>query len=147
MLETTLAKELVAFLEEALVNTWLPLENGGGKPPQIIDGFLPPKSKNDDFPFVIVRPESGTSDRGRTTVTVSLIIGCYSEELDGYGYCVEVMQRIRAALATFENQTLANRFQLEFPITWQQMEEQPYPLWLLNMTTKWTFNTPQLTNF
>ncbi|MGN1149406.1 MAG: hypothetical protein ACI4SY_01730 [Sutterella sp.] len=150
MLETNLAFSLGVFLEDALKETRFPTKSGSViRAPKVFNGYLPPKRSqlDDDFPFVIVRAEDGTSDRGQTTATVSLIIGCYSEETDGYAYCLEIMEKIRLALCQLECQTLDRRFQLEFPITWANVTEQPYPQWQLVMTTKWVFNTPEMANF
>ncbi len=149
MIETNLAIALGVFIEDALKELRLKTKKGELRAPQIVDGYLPPKRtlEDDDFPFVIVRAEEGTSFMGQTSVTVSLIVGCYTTETDGYAHCMEIMQRIRAALCQMPEQTLDERFQLEFPIVWRNFPEQPYPQWQLEMTTKWTFNTPQLTNF
>lgn len=150
MLETKLALALDAFIEDALKDTLFPTKTKDVfRAPTVFDGYLPPKRTlpDDDFPFVVVRAEEGTSDRGQTTVTVSLIIGCYTTETDGYSHCLEIMQKIRLALCQMENQTLESRYQLDFPISWSNIPEQPYPQWQIQMTTKWTFNTPELTNF
>lgn len=149
MLETNLVKAICSFLEDSLNDLSLETEGGGFKPPQIVNGYLPPKRKNeeDDFPFVIVRPENGTSELGSTDCTVSLIVGCYSEGMDGYEYCLSVMQHIRQALMSMEMLTLEKRYQLAFPIKWKNTDQQPYPFWQLEMTTEWTFNTPQFANF
>ena len=149
MIETNLAIALGVFIEGALKDLRLKTKKGELRAPQVVDGYLPPKRTldDDDFPFVIVRAEEGVSDMGQTVVTISLIVGCYTTETDGYAHCMEIMQRIRFALCRMPNQTLAGRYQLEFPITWRNTPEQPYPQWQLEMTTKWVFNTPQLTNF
>ena len=149
MIETNLAIALGVFIEDAIKELRLKTKKGELRAPQIVDGYLPPKRtlEDDDFPFVIVRAEEGTSFMGQTSVTVALIIGCYTTETDGYAHCMEIMQRIRSALCQMPEQTLDERFQLEFPIVWRNAPEQPYPQWQLEMTTKWTFNTPQLTNF
>lgn len=150
MQETNLALALGAFVTEALKETRFPTKTKGlMRAPTVFDGYLPPKRTlpDDDFPFVIVRAEEGTSFRGQTTVTVSLIIGCYTTETDGYSHCLTIMEKLRTAFCQLESQTLDRRFQLEFPITWSNIPEQPYPQWQLEMTTKWTFNTPEAANF
>lgn len=150
MLETHLALALGVFIEEVVKDFRLPTKTDkAGRAPKVIDGYLPPKrsANDDDFPFVIVRAEEGTSDRGQTTVTVSFIIGGYSTETDGYMHCLEVMERIRGALCQLPNQTLNARYQLTFPIEWRNVPEQPYPYWQIELTTRWTFNSPQVTDF
>ena len=146
MIETDLALSLGIFVEQALKDLRLPTKTPNHfKAPTIFDGYLPPKRAmaDDDFPFVIVRAEDGVSERGKTIVTIALIIGCYTTETDGYAHCLEIMQRIRKALCELPAQTLVKKYQLAFPITWNNVPDQPYPQWQIEMTTKWVFNTPQ----
>lgn len=149
MLETNLSKALCEFVAKATEGFRLQTKDGELRAPRIIEGYLPPKraKDDDDFPFVVVRYEEGSSEQGATDATFSLIIGCYTTEPDGYIYCMQVMERLRLALCEMENQTLDERFQLSFPIRYKNVDEQPYPHWQLEMTTQWTFNTPQLINF
>ena len=150
MIETNLALALGELIEEALKEQRLPTKTKDTlRPPVIFDGYLPPKRAldEDDFPFVIVRAEAGISNRGKTEVTVAFIIGCYSTETDGYTYCMQIMEQIRRMICELPSQTLAKRYQLQFPITWNNVPNQPYPQWQLEMTTKWVFNTPQLGGF
>ena len=145
MIENKLTEALRDFIKEAIKDFRLPVENGEMRAPQVVNGYLPPKRSGDcdDFPFVIVRPEKGTSDREATEITVSIIIGCFAEEYDGHEYCLNVMARIRSALASMENNILANKYVLNFPIDWDISPDQPYPQWQIDMTTHWQFNTPQ----
>ena len=150
MLETRLVIDLGIFIEEVVKDFRMRTKTeGGNRNPQIINGYLPPKrsTAEDDFPFIIVRAEEGISQMGRTSVMVSLIIGAYTTETDGYSHCLEIMQRIRTALCQLPNQTLNARYQLEFPIEWRNVPDQPYPQWLIEMTTHWVMNTPALTDF
>ena len=150
MVETKLVLDLGLFLEEVVKNfRMLTKTEGQSRPPLVVDGYLPPKRSTnaDDFPFVIVRAEGGVSQMGQTSVEVSFIIGSYTTETDGYAYCLEIMQRIRTALCQLPNQTLNARYQLEFPIEWRNVPDQPYPQWLIEMTTHWVMNTPALTDF
>ena len=146
MVENHLLDALRAYLEKELSAFRLPAQSGEHRPPQIVDGFLPPKRSNwnDDFPFVIVRPRTGQVEMGETDITVSIIIGCYTEEMDGHRHCLNVASRIRNALTTLPNQTLDRRFILAFPFKWTCHDEQPYPLWQVDMETRWTTNTPEI---
>lgn len=150
MVETNLVLDLGVFLEDVVKEYQLPTKTEGmTRAPRIIDGYLPPKraTDGDDFPFIIVRAEEGISHMGRTEVTVSFIIGTYTTETDGYAHCLEIMQRIRTALTQLPNQTLNARYQLAFPIEWRNVPDQPYPQWIIEMTTHWVMNTPALTQF
>ena len=150
MVETKLVLDLGIFIEDVVKDFRMKTKTEGHRrPPKVIDGYLPPKraTEEDDFPFVIVRAEEGISQPGSTQVSVSFIIGAYTTETDGYAHCLEIMQRIRTALCQLPNQTLNARYQLEFPIEWRNVPDQPYPQWLIEMTTHWVMNTPALTNF
>ena len=151
MIEQELVKSLREFIKDAVKDFRLPVETEK-KPraPKVYDGYLPPKrSENgDDFPLIIVRPESATTEREETEVSVAIIVGCYTEEFDGHEYCLNVMTRIRNALTSMENGILAKKYVLKFPITWNIVPEQPWPQWELEIDTKWCFNTPQaITDF
>lgn len=120
------------------------------KQPQVIDGYLPPKrstrnAENEevpDYPFIIIRPTDGrTPTNEASQVTVSLLIGCFSEDYDGYKACLLVLAAIRTALMA--QPTLDQRFRMEMPFEWQQPEDQPYPEFMLQITTRWTVPTPQ----
>ena len=145
MNENDLAKELRIYLEKVVSDYRLPVKNGEPRSPNVLNGYLPPKrsGQNDDYPFVLVRPDSGQSEEEQTEVTVSIIIGCYTEEFDGHEYCLNIMQRIRTALTSLPNGILADKYVLDFPFRWENYPEQPYPQWLLEIETKWVFNTPQ----
>ena len=155
MIETNLTKALIAFVGTALKDLRLPVQTEQTdeteeeaeelQPVRIFDGYLPPKTgESDDLvPFVVVRAQKGVIERGVTTVTVDLIVGCYTSETDGYALCLEAMQRLRTELCRLPCQTLDSRFQLQFPIEWSNVGDQPYPQWQMAMSTQWSFRTPQ----
>lgn len=156
MIEVYLTKALREFIKAAVKDFRLPVEKGEIRAPQILNGELTPKQyiepnqseRKDDFPFVVVRPEGATTERERTEVTVSIVIGCYTKEFDGHDYCLNVMSRIRNALTAMENGTLDQKYILQFPIEWDNIPQQPWPQWQIIMTTRWVFNTPQaIANF
>lgn len=136
---------LIEKIADAVKDMRLPVKNGEPRSPKVFDGYLPPKRSGaeDDFPCVIMRPEKGEDSEREADVSAVVIIGCYSEEFDGYRHCVNVMERIKSALATMENGTLANRYILKYPIKWNLAEEQPYPMWQLEMELAFGYRTPQ----
>lgn len=136
---------LMAKIAESVKDMRLPVKNGEPRPPKVIDGYLPPKRSgaDDDFPLVIVRPEKGEIEERAANISAVLIVGCWSEEFDGYKHCVNVMERIKSALATMENGTLADKYVLQYPIKWTLAEEQPYPLWQLEMELSFAHRAPQ----
>lgn len=145
MVEIELCKALRDFIDEAVEDFQLPVESGGMRAPTVVNGYLPPKRKgpDDDFPFVLVRPISGQIDAGETTTSVAIVIGCYSEEFDGHEHCLNVMSRIRNALCALPGSVLAKKYVLTRPVEWSLSEDQPYPLWQIDMTTTWQYRAPE----
>lgn len=147
MTENHLTQELRAFLADALKDfSYLAQDGKTEGSPKVINAFLPPKKESDgrDWPFVVVRPVEGSIDEEKTTVSVQIIVGCWSREFEGYEYCLNVLSRIRNALAMLPARTLDHRFLLAFPVKWELLNEQPYPSWTAVMTTDWMLRTPDV---
>ena len=144
MIETQLCSDLRGLIGEAVANYRLPTAGGSFRAPLVINGYLPPKrSGAEDFPFVLVRADSGSSDRDSTTVKVDIIIGMYSEAFDGHEFCLGVMDRVRTALMALPELTLSGRYQLRGEVSWNTYSEQAYPLWQLDMQTEWLMRSPE----
>lgn len=163
MVEIELCRALRAFIEDAVKDLQLPVEptaeqiqNGEAekasedeyvfrRTPKVINGYLPPKRSQQvqDFPFIVVRPDEGDSDRESTRVTVSIIFGAYSQSGDGYEHCLNMMARVRNALMSMPFQTLDERYQLRDDISWQNFPDQPCPYWQIDMKTHWQVQAPQ----
>ena len=149
MVTNFLTKDLRKLCEQAVKDFRLPTKDGKTlRAPQIVNGFLPPKRSTDldDFPFVLVRPEQCTGDRESEEVRVNIIVGCYSEEYDGFEYGVNVVERIKEKICTLPSETLAQRYQMRYPIKWTMVPEQPWPQWQIDMETIWIFNSPRNTD-
>ena len=149
MVTNFLTKALRELCEQAVKDFRLPTKDGKTlRAPQIVNGFLPPKRSTDldDFPFVLVRPEQCTTDRESEEVRVNIIVGCYSEEYDGFEYGVNVVERIKEKICTLPDETLAQRYQMRYPVKWTMVPEQPWPQWQIDMETIWIFNSPRNTD-
>lgn len=149
MVTNFLTKALRELCEQAVKDFRLPTKDGQTlRAPQIVNGFLPPKRSTDldDFPFVLVRPEQCTTDRESEEVRVNIIVGCYSEEYDGFEYGVNVVERIKEKICTLPAETLDQRYQMRYPIKWTMVPEQPWPQWQIDMETIWIFNSPRNTD-
>lgn len=149
MVTNFLTKALRELCEQAVKDFRLPTKDGETlRAPQIVNGFLPPKRSTDldDFPFVLVRPEQCTTERESEEVRVNIIVGCYSQEYDGFEYGVNVVERIKEKICTLPAETLAQRYQMRYPIKWTMVPEQPWPQWQIDMETIWIFNSPRNTD-
>ena len=151
MIEVNLITALQRFLEDAVKDYALPASDGNPKVPTIINGYLPVgQNDNDDNPFIIVRAVSSTADREAVAVEVALIIGCYDpqQNQDGFNRVLEITARIRTALMGMENQVLKDidgkpRYQFMPEITWENVSDQAYPYFQLQMMTSWRIRVPQ----
>ena len=155
MVEIELCRSLRAFIEDAVKDLYLPCaaeddkasdwEYESRRVPRVINGYLPQKRSEaeDDFPFIVVRPDEATSTRESTSVTVSIIFGAYSESPDGYEHCLNMVSRVRTALMAMPFLRLDDRYILEDELSWSNFSEQAWPYWQVDMTTKWTFISPQ----
>lgn len=146
MQEIDLCTSIRTRIESVTASLLLQTDHGEDalKAPQVVNGYLPPKRSNDipDFPYIIVRPSNGRTDNQSSSVCeVKILIGCFSEEYDGYEYAIQVMDRIR--LSFMQSPTLDKKFRFEFPFDFTLFDDQPYPEWMLECTTRWTIATPQ----
>lgn len=122
------------------------------KAPRIVNGYLEPKRSRGpketepDFPYIIVRPPNGNTQQDHTsTVQVNLIIGCHSEEFDGYEYCLHVLSEVRRGLMEQPNLNpgaIGSVFRMEYPFEWEMPDDQPWPEFLILVKTRWTIATP-----
>ncbi|MBE0470510.1 MAG: hypothetical protein IBX55_13510 [Methyloprofundus sp.] len=145
MIETELTRAIRERLETIVENLRLKSDKKDqpDRPPTVVNGYLAPKRSNQqsDFPYLIVRPGQGTTGSdGFTRVTVKLLVGCFSEEFDGFEYGLQVLSLIRKGL--MESPTLEKRYRMELPFDWELFDDQPYPEWVLEATTQWTIATP-----
>lgn len=151
MVENELCRAIRELVADAVKDFALPTKpeardvEGELRAPTVINGYLPPKRSGvpDDFPFVVVRADEGTTDNEGTEVQVSIIVGSYTQEYDGHEYCLNVMTRIRTALCSLPLGTLKNRYVLQLPVKWSGYAEQPWPYWQIDMTTTWLIHAPQ----
>lgn len=120
---------------------------------KIFQGYLPPKGKrqgnsgnDDDFPFVVIRPDGGETNSDGCSSDVTLIFGVWDERFDGHFTAMTLKDRVEAILLNLPNQVLANRFILEMPISWENSPTQAWPFWQIVMKTRWTFHRPGIVN-
>jgi hypothetical protein len=149
MQENLLCDALRSYIEMSLSSFKLEAVRKNGEEPKLvqlklIDGYLPPKrsTSNEDHPFVLVRPDGATTDDGVTQAEVSIVIGVWQSEFNGHRDCISAMAKIRQALFELPARTLANRYQLNGPVVWENLAEQPWPYWQLNMKTTWLMRGP-----
>ena len=155
MVENNLCQALRGLVKEAVKDLLLPTQpktprgEPGLREPQVVNNYLPPKRSGDadDFPFVLVRAERGSSNQDQTSVTVVLVVGVYCQNgldgaREGHEHCLNVMERIRLKLMSLPGLILDGRYQLRGDVTWSLPAEQPFPYYQLDMETHWTFRSP-----
>ena len=126
MIEVYLTKAIRTFLKDVCKDYSLETEDGQKKAPKVVNGYLPYESDSEkDFPFVMVRADSASTDGDMTDVNVDIIIGTYVPDDTypvGHDVCLEIMARIRTALVGLPEQLLEKRYQLQMPISWDISE-------------------------
>lgn len=147
MVENQLTDALREYIEAAVKDLRLPVKNGTcgeERVPQVLDFDLPPKrsGEKDDFPFVIVRADSGEIEAEQSEIDVYIIVGCYSDDFTANRDCLNVMSRIRNALTMLPNGILADKYELQYPLKWTLHGEQPNPQSQLDMLVKFAYMTP-----
>lgn len=167
MNEVLLCDALRSFLEDALKDLAMRGKDGKFHPPKIVNGYLPLRKRrrpnespeDDEYPFVIVRAESGQLEREESgqasnTTHVTFIVGAYSdpenlEDENGHEFCLNALTRIRGAFGTLKGLCLEGKYILKYPIVWKLLPEQPYPYWILEIETTWVFvgERPKLEEF
>lgn len=145
MVENSLTAALRDYLSECFKGYELPVQGGGTREPKIFTGRTPFKrsNKEDDFPFIMVRLDSGATDNDASTVTVSIIVGCYAEDDDEHGYALNVMAKIRNALFSLPCGTLSQKYQFRPGFSWEIYPEQPWPYIQLDIKTQWLLEPPR----
>lgn len=160
MNDVHLCKALGGFLEEGLSDFLLPLEHKADEPavfraPKIFQGYLPPKNskgkkeeggRDDDFPFVVVRPDAGSTGDDGCSADISIVIGVWDSEFEGHLTALTLKEKVEALLLNLPNRTLEERFILETPISWENSPAQAWPFWQIVMKTHWTFRAPEIVN-
>ena len=145
MIETQLTRDLREYLSVELSDLRLPMKSGGTRAPAVVNGYLPPKrtKESDDFPFVLVRADRGETSPDATTVSVSIIVGVYSDDFDAHDICLSVMAKIRQALYDLPHGTLSERYQFRPGLSWENFPEQGWPYWQLDIKTEWLMPGPE----
>lgn len=151
MVEKSLATDLRDYLRECFKGYVLPTKGpapgvpGEPREPKIFNGRLPLKRTKgeDDFPFIMVRLDSGATDLDASTVSVAIVVGCYDEGIEGHDLCLNVMAKIRNALFALPCGTLSQKYQLRPGFSWELYPEQAWPYCQLDIKTEWLLAPPR----
>jgi len=112
----------------------------------VVDGWLPPKPESEQFPFLIVRPNSGVdSPQGAeqdARATVTIVVGTFSDTDDGAADVTILIDAIRSELG--ERPTiLGTTYEHVGPLTWDIPDQQSRPQWFGTVTTTWNIPRPR----
>lgn len=154
MTKDQLMQSLIKRIENATKDMQIPVETPISYPeeglappvvyraPRVYYNDTPPKTLSpEDFPYVIVRLWKAQVDQtGRSVVDVKLIIGAYSEEVDGHRYAVLIGEVIERSL--MEHPTLDVMFNLIHPLDWVNLETQAFPQYAIVLNTRWLIPAP-----
>lgn len=105
---------------------------------KVMQGFLPARTSENLFPYVLVRPVSWTVEDGSTTASVEIHVGTSAPDGDDQGYrdAANVSRRIIGAFMALPGGILDERFVLNAPITWALKADDP-PFSGAVITSRW----------
>lgn len=106
--------------------------------PLVKTGYLDPKRagsvNDDDFPFVLIRPLSGSGDLREETITVQLHGGIYvsGDMLSGFTALEDLIGR----LLLLQQERTFTPYRMALPFTWKHGEkdgQQPHPYYFVTV--------------
>jgi hypothetical protein len=116
--------------------------------PEVVDGWLPPKTgdQDDRFPFVILRPRRGEDSPQagdeNARASIDIVVGTYSDSNDGWLDVLVLIDAIRDDLGTAPA-IEGTAYEHVGPLSWDIPEQQTRPQWLGVITTNWNLPRPQ----
>lgn len=114
--------------------------------PRVVCGCIPRTVTGDisldklsDVPHVIVQAVSAHVEIPETIATVRIFVCMYDENPDGGGYqdCLNVAEAIVIALTSYGQGVLDKAYPIVMPIDWKLNENDTFPHYLAEITTKW----------
>ena len=91
----------------------------------------------EDIPCIIVRPISGIENVEEAVGKAKLIFITYSEDINGYKNCLNLMESVRRTLTT--NIIIDGQYSYKRVMNWRLFEEQPYPYWYGEMNIEFDY--------
>ena len=135
-------------IDEGLGNFKLPDPAGDETKPRIFIGDLPRKrsspEQQKDFPYIVIIPISGEDDVKSSSITVSFLVGVYTNEKDNnevsvINYVSNLINKIRSIV--LKNPISAKKYRMIHPLTWElgvvRELGQIKPYGLGEITTTW----------
>lgn len=123
---------LTAELIQATKHLQLGSPKGEPRPPQVFDGYLPPKrpkdQHNDDFPYVIARYLNDISSDDNAVAQVKVLCGVHADDNRGWHDLLNLTDAIKTHFLS--RQYFGECFSIERPLKREFPEEQPAPEWV-----------------
>ncbi|MBQ7263480.1 MAG: hypothetical protein IJR14_07140 [Synergistaceae bacterium] len=135
---------------------YMPQPRGLTVTPKGTGPILPPASPSDApvdvescFPCVVARFDEGRDEEeghGATLADVTLVVGTFDDapDLQGWRDVMDIIHAVRHELLALPGRVLDGRYRLEMPLKWGLADEQPWPLWIGQIETKWETGRPQM---
>lgn len=151
-----LQRELVARCESVASRFNLDTKAGDQRAPVVFEGWLRPKKAvvsgspveldADQFPFLIVRPSSGSDSQPGEDQTAGaafeIVIGTYGDDEKGWHDALSIIDAFRLSFGA-EPVLAGTGFEHTGPLDWDLPRDQARPQWLALMTTNWTLPRPR----
>lgn len=106
---------------------------------QLENGLADDVTKEDPYPYIVVRVEDGEIEDPASAQKVStmLLIGVYDDSYEKHGH-KDVMNIIQKIYARFAKVPVLNgKYTIQYPISWTLQEEESYPFYFGGISLEW----------
>lgn len=113
-----------------------------GRLPRTVTGEIDAQQLS-NFPSIIVQVVSGHVAIDQTTVTVRILVNMYDENPNSGGYqdCLNITEALAVALTSYGQGAIDQAFPIVLPIEWSLIEQDTFPHFIAEMTTRWTLES------
>ena len=145
MIPINLVKTITEAVKETVKGYKLKAEGQDDKYVSVYTQRIPDEALelDDDsyYPLILVSLQNITeSERGTSTVKIGITMAAYGEDMGAWEDLLNIQEGIRQKLMGMT--MIANRYILQFPVTWEMPEIQPYPFWFSYGSL--TYTVPQM---
>lgn len=106
---------------------------------QLENGLANDKTKEDPYPYIIVRVADGEIEDAASAqrVSTTLLIGVYDDSYEKHG-SKDVMNIIQKIYTRFAKKPVLNgKYTIQYPISWTLQDEESYPFYFGGISLEW----------
>lgn len=148
MIAINLLDSLRDFIQEQVKEYQYQMPDGRMLTPNIYSGYLPVRTDaaEEYAPFILVKLVKINDEQSESSADVKIIFVAYDDDtVDNWRSQINLMEHVRQAL--LKNKTIAKKFRLELPLSYEAAEYTPYPEGYGYLTTTYIIGQPQEEDF